>query len=112
VTDRPNPADRLRLAGEGGARELALEVRVPIWSTGGGGAHCGGLTAAKQVSSGEQAMAGRRRGGGCQLGVHGAVVSSSGDRCLDGGACRWSEVALDGKAASAHEGGGLNGSLQ
>jgi hypothetical protein len=33
-------------------------------------------------------------------------VSSDGGHCGDGGARRWMEVALDGKAASANEGGG------
>jgi hypothetical protein len=56
------------VAGEGGARELALEVRVPIWGLGGGGFHRGGLTAMKQVDGGEPVTAGRRRGGGPGLG--------------------------------------------
>jgi hypothetical protein len=43
VAHRLNPVDRRRVAGEGGARELALEVRVPIWGISGGGAHRGGL---------------------------------------------------------------------
>jgi hypothetical protein len=64
------------VAGEGGARELALEVRVSIWGIGGGGAHRGGLTAAKQVGGGEPATASQRRGGGRRLGVRGAAVSS------------------------------------
>jgi hypothetical protein len=51
-------------------------------------------------------MAGRRRGGGRRLGVHGAAVSSIGGRCGDGGARRWPKVALDGIAASANEGRG------
>jgi hypothetical protein len=33
------------VAGEGGTRELAPEVRVPIWGISGGGAHRGGLAA-------------------------------------------------------------------
>jgi hypothetical protein len=69
---------------EGGARELAPEVRVPIWCIGSGEAHRGGLTAVKQVGSGEPATAGRRRGGGHRLGVRGAAVSSGGARCGDG----------------------------
>jgi hypothetical protein len=44
-----------------------------------------------------------------RLGVHGAVVSSGGGLCSDRGARRWPEVALDGKAASANEGGGRLG---
>jgi hypothetical protein len=63
----------------------------------------------KQVGDAEPAMAGQRRGGGRQLGVRGAAVSSGGGRCGDGGAHRWSVVALDGKAASANEGGGWLG---
>jgi hypothetical protein len=65
--------------------------------------------AAKQVSGGEPATAGRRRGGGRLLRVHGAVVSSGGGRCSDGGALRWPEVVLNGKAALATEGGGRLG---
>jgi hypothetical protein len=80
-------------------------VRVPIWGIGGKGAHRGGLTVVKQVGGGGPAMAGQRRGGGRRLGVRGVAVSSGGGLCGDGGACRWSEVALDGKAASASEGG-------
>jgi hypothetical protein len=97
------------VAGEGAARELAPEVRVPIWGTGGGGAHRGGLAVAKQIGGGEPATAGQRRGGECQLGVCGLAVSSGGGRCGDRGAYRWPEVALDGKAASATEGGGRLG---
>jgi hypothetical protein len=93
------------VAGGGGARELALEMRVPIWGIGSGGAHRGGLAVRKHVGGGEPVMAGRRRGGGCRLRVHGEAVSSSGGCCGGGGARRWSEVALDGKAASANEGG-------
>jgi hypothetical protein len=104
-----NPADQRRVAGEGGVRELALEMRTPIWGIGSGGAYRGGLTTAKQDGGGESATAGRRRGGGCRLGVHGVAVSSSRGRCGDGGACRWLEVALDGKATSANEGGGRLG---
>jgi hypothetical protein len=37
--------------------------------------------------------------------------SWSGGRCDDGGACRWSKVALDGRAASATEGCGRLGAL-
>jgi hypothetical protein len=44
---RPNPVDRWRVAGGAGARELALEVGVPIWGIGSGGAHRGRLTAVK-----------------------------------------------------------------
>jgi hypothetical protein len=50
------------VAGEGGAREPALGVRVLTWGIGGGGAHRGGLATAKQVGGGEPAMAGQRRG--------------------------------------------------
>jgi hypothetical protein len=103
---RLNPADRRRVAGEGGAREQALEVRVPIWGIGSGGAHCGGLVVVKQVSSGEPVTAGWRRGGERRLGVHRAAVSSGGGRCSDGGARRWPEVALDGRVASPTKGGG------
>jgi hypothetical protein len=94
------------VAWEGGAREQAPEVRVLIWGIGGGGAHRCGLTAMKQVGGGELATAGQRSGGEHWLGVHGAAVSSSGGRCGDRGARRWSEVALGGRAASAAEGGG------
>jgi hypothetical protein len=80
--------------------EQALEVRTPIWGIGGGGAHHGGLAAAMQVGSGEPATAGRKRGGEHRLGVHGAAVSSGGGHCGDGGAHRWPEVALDGKAVA------------
>jgi hypothetical protein len=103
---RLNPVDRWRVVEEGGARELALEVRVPTWGTGGAGAHRGGHAAANQVSGGEPKTASRRRGGGRRLGVRGAAKSSGGGRCGDGGAHRWPEVALDGKAASANEVGG------
>jgi hypothetical protein len=96
---------RRRVAGEGGARELAPEVRVPIWCICSGGAHYGWHVVVKQVSGGEPATAGQRRGGGRQLGVCGATVSSGGGCYSDGGARRWSEVALDGKVASANEGG-------
>jgi hypothetical protein len=91
------------------SRELLLEVRVPICGIGSGGAHRGGLAVVKQVGGGEPAMAGRRRGGGCWLRVRGAAVSSGEGRCGDGGACWWPEVALDGKATSANEGGGRLG---
>jgi hypothetical protein len=57
----------------------------------------------------EPATAGQRRGGGRRLRVRGAVVSSGGGCCGDGGAHRWPEVALDGKAALANEGGGRLG---
>jgi hypothetical protein len=93
------------VAGEEGARELAPEVRVPIWGIGSRGAHRGGLVVAKQVGGGESAMAGQRRGGGRWLGVHGEAVSSSGGRCGDERARQWSVVALDGKVASASVGG-------
>jgi hypothetical protein len=43
VAHRPNPVNRQRVAGEGGARELAMEVRVPIWGIGSGEAHRSGL---------------------------------------------------------------------
>jgi hypothetical protein len=83
---QPNSVDQRRVPGGGGARELALVVRVPIWSIGSGGAHHGGLMMMKQVGGGEPAMVGRRRGGGRRLRVHGAAVSSGGGRCGDGGA--------------------------
>jgi hypothetical protein len=105
----PIPADRRQVVGEGGARELAPEVRVPIWGKGGGGAHHGGLAAVKQIGGGESATAGRRRGGERRLRVRGAVVSSGGGHCSDGGARRWPDLALDGKAASATEGGSMLG---
>jgi hypothetical protein len=54
-------------------------------------------------------MAGRRGGGGRWLEVHGVAVSLGRDCCSDGGAHRWLEVVLDGKAASASEGGGRLG---
>jgi hypothetical protein len=44
-------------------------------------------------------MASQRRGGERRILVRGAVVSSGGRRCSDGGAHRWPEVALNGKAA-------------
>jgi hypothetical protein len=52
------------VAGEGAARELALEVRVPIWGIGGGGAHHGGggLMVVKQVGGGEETVASQSRG--------------------------------------------------
>jgi hypothetical protein len=106
VARRPNPIDRRRVAGEGGARELALEVRIPIWGIGSRGTHCGRLVKVKQVGGGEPVTAGRRRGGGRRLGVRGAAVSSGRGNFGDGGARRSSEVVLDGKAASANEGGG------
>jgi hypothetical protein len=40
------------VAEERGAREQALEVRVPIWGIGGKEAHRGGLTVVTQVSGG------------------------------------------------------------
>jgi hypothetical protein len=58
-----SPPARGSLAGEGGARELIPEVRVPIWAIGGRGAHCGGLAAAKQIRGGEPVTAVWRRGG-------------------------------------------------
>jgi hypothetical protein len=103
VACRPNPVDRRRVAGEGGDRELAPEVRILIWCICSGGSHRGRLAAAKQVSAGEPVTAGRRRGGGRLLRVHGAAVSSGGGRCGDGGALRWPEVVLNGKAASTTE---------
>jgi hypothetical protein len=78
------------VAGEGGARELTKEVRVPIWGIGGGGAHRCGLAAAKEVGSG-------------------ATVSSGGGRCGDGGARWYPKVALDRKVALATEEGGRLG---
>jgi hypothetical protein len=102
---RPISTDRRRVAGGGGARELTPQVKVPIWGIGGGGAHRGGLTVVRQVSGGSLATAGRRRGGGRRLTVRGVTVSSGGGRCGDGGAHWWSEVAVDGKAALATEGG-------
>jgi hypothetical protein len=100
------------VAGDGGARELALEMRVLIWGIGSGGAHRGRLTAAKQVGGGKPATAGRRRGGGHRLEVHGATVSSIGGHCGGGGACRWPKAALDGKVDSTgeEEGGRLDAS--
>jgi hypothetical protein len=89
------------VAGEGGAREQAPEVRVPIWGIGDGGAYRGGLAAATQVSGVEPATVGRRRGGERRLRVCGGAVSSGGGRCGDGGARRWPEVALDGRAAGS-----------
>jgi hypothetical protein len=80
-------------------------VRVLIWGIGGGGAHRGGLAAAKQVDGGEPTTVGQRRGGEHRLGIRGAVVSSGGGRCGDEGARQWPEVALNGKAASITEGG-------
>jgi hypothetical protein len=97
------------VAGEGGARELALEVRVPIWGIGGRGAHCGGLTTEKQVGGGEPATVGQIKGGWHRLGVRRAAVSSGRGLYSDGGACQWPEVVLDGKAASTNEGGGRLG---
>jgi hypothetical protein len=44
-----------------------------------------------------------------ELGVRGVAVSSGGGHYGDGGARRWPEVALDGKAASANGGGGWLG---
>jgi hypothetical protein len=93
----------------GGARELALEVRVPIGGIGNGGAHHGGLAAVNQVGGGEPAMVGRRRGGGHWLRVRGVAVSSGGGHCGGRGACRWPEVALDRKVAMANEGSGWLG---
>jgi hypothetical protein len=72
---RPNSADRRRVDGGGAARELALEVGVPIWGIGSEGAHRGGITAAKRVGGGELATAGWRRGGGHRL------VGQRGVRC-------------------------------
>jgi hypothetical protein len=77
--------------------ELAPEVRVPIWGIGGGGAHRGGLTVAKQIGGGELAMAGWRRGGGQQLRVRGAAVSLGGGHCGEGGAHRWPEWCSTGR---------------
>jgi hypothetical protein len=102
---RPNPVDRRRVGGGGGARGLVLEVRVPIWGIGSGGAHHGRPAAVQQVGGGELVTACRRRGWGRRLGVRGATVSSGGGRCGGGGARRWPEVALDGKAASTNDGG-------
>jgi hypothetical protein len=92
------------VVGGGGARELALEVRVPIWGIGSGGAHRGGLVAATQVGGGELVTVGQRRGGEHRLGVRGATMSSGGGRCSGRGARRWSEVALNRKVTSTNEG--------
>jgi hypothetical protein len=54
ATRRPNLADQRRVAREGGARELAPEVRVPIWGTGSGGAHRGGLVENWRWQAGEE----------------------------------------------------------
>jgi hypothetical protein len=108
---RPNLADQRQVAGEGGAWELALEVRILIWGIDSGGAHHGRLVVAKHVGGAESAMTGWRRGGGHRLGVHRAAVSTGGGHCGDGGAHRWPEVVLDGKAALANEGGGRVGAL-
>jgi hypothetical protein len=50
------------VAGEVGARELALEVRVPIWGIGSREAHRGGLAVVKQVGGGEEMVANQSRG--------------------------------------------------
>jgi hypothetical protein len=77
---RLNPADRQRVAGGGGAKDLSLEMGVPIWGIGSEGAHRGGLAAAKQVSGWELATAGRRRGGGRRLmGRRAAQCQGGGD---------------------------------
>jgi hypothetical protein len=81
----------------------------PNLGIGSGEAHRGGLATMMQVGGGEPARAGRRSGGEHRLGVHGAAVSSGRGRCGDGGARRWLEVALDGRVASATEGGGRLG---
>jgi hypothetical protein len=78
-------------------------VGNPIWGIGSGGAHRGGLTEVKQVGGWEPVTTGWRRDGGCWLRVRGAAVCSGGGHCGDGGARRWPEVALNGKAASAGE---------
>jgi hypothetical protein len=75
------------MAGEGGAREQAPEVGVLIWGIGGGGAHCGGLTAATQVGGGEPAMIGWRSGGERWLGVCGAEVAMAMEE--HAGGWRW-----------------------
>jgi hypothetical protein len=104
VARQPNPEDRRQVAGEGSAKEVALEMMVPIWGIGDGGAHRGELVAAKQVSGGEPVMAGRRRGGGRWLGVRGAAVSSSGGRCGGRRARWWPEEAGAGEVLTAEEG--------
>jgi hypothetical protein len=73
------------------------------------GAHHGRLAAVKQVDGGESATVDQRRAGGRRLRVRGSAVSSGGGRYGDGGARRWPEVTLDGKAASENEGGGQFG---
>jgi hypothetical protein len=97
------------VAGEGGARELTREVRVLIWGIGGGGAHRGGLTVVKQVGGEEPVTAGRGRGGERRHRVRGVKVSSGGGHCVNGGARRWPEVALDGEAALTTKVGGRLG---
>jgi hypothetical protein len=84
------------VTGKGGAGEVALEVRVPIWGIGSGGAHCGRLATVKQVSGGEPATVGQRRGGGRRLRVHGVAVSSSRGR-YGGGVRQWPEEAGAGE---------------
>jgi hypothetical protein len=88
------------VAGEGGARELALELRVSIWGIGGRGAHRGGLTVAQQVDGGEETAASRSRGhrwgpsgwGGCtqRRGAWGGVEMVGGglQRAVHGGLVR------------------------
>jgi hypothetical protein len=91
------------VAEEGGARELALEVRVPIWGIGGGGAHHDGLTVVEQVGGEEPVTASRRRGGERRHRVRGVAVSSGGGRCVNRGARLWPEMALDEEVASTTE---------
>jgi hypothetical protein len=69
------------------AHLATLEVKVLIWGIGSGGAHRGGLAAAKQVGGGEPATADRRRGGGHRLGVHGVEVVAVAEEHV-GGWCR------------------------
>jgi hypothetical protein len=74
------------VAGEGGARELALEVRVPIWGIGGGGAPRGGGWGSRQRS--RLAVGKRRRQAG--VGVTGGVRAVGEERW------RWSGGAAEG----------------
>jgi hypothetical protein len=92
------------VVGEGGAREVAEEVRVPIWGIGSGGAHRGELAVAKQVGGGEPTTAGQRRGGGHWLRVRGAAVSSSKGCCSGGRARHWPEEGGAGGVLTAEEG--------
>jgi hypothetical protein len=89
---------------KGGAGEVALEVRVPIWGIGSGGAHRGGLAGVKQVGGGEPTTTCQRRGGGHRLGVHGAAVSSSGGRCGGRGVHQLPEEAGAEEVLTTEEG--------